>query len=207
VRTGWVGGIYASPSLPGSRPGAPIATAWAAMRSLGESGYLELAKKAWEAAERLRAAIRGTPGLKLLSLPHSTVVTWASDDPAVDVYAIADQLAAKGWHVDRQQDPPSVHCSLNATNLPSLDAYIADLRAAVDYARAHPEASTSGEAAMYGMMAKIPVGAVVREAVLDVLEDLYAPKDGGEAKKEGPPPWMGKALGAIHQVEAWWQGR
>ena len=36
--TDWPGGIYASPTLAGSRPGANIAVTWAAMMSFGRDG-------------------------------------------------------------------------------------------------------------------------------------------------------------------------
>ncbi len=38
--TDWSGGLYISPGFAGSRSGALIATAWAAMVHLGEEGYL-----------------------------------------------------------------------------------------------------------------------------------------------------------------------
>ena len=38
--TEWPGGIYASPTLAGSRPGANIAVTWAAMMSFGRDGAL-----------------------------------------------------------------------------------------------------------------------------------------------------------------------
>ena len=36
----WLGGFYASPNLQGSRPGMPMAAAWAVMQHLGIDGYL-----------------------------------------------------------------------------------------------------------------------------------------------------------------------
>ena len=38
----WLGGFYASPSMQGSRPGLPMATAWAVMHHLGIDGYRRL---------------------------------------------------------------------------------------------------------------------------------------------------------------------
>lgn len=175
VSTGWPGGIYASPSLPGTRPGGPIAAAWASMMAMGEQGYTALAADALRVADRLRDGISAIPGLRLLGDQALTVVTWASADLAVDTYAVADQLAARGWEVSRQQSPPSVHCSTNASNLPAVEAYLADLRAAVEHARAHPELASQGEAAMYGMMAKVPVRGLVARGVRQVMEQLYGP--------------------------------
>jgi glutamate/tyrosine decarboxylase-like PLP-dependent enzyme len=50
----WSGGIYASPSLAGSRPGALIAGCWAALMKMGNRGYEESAKKIVAAAQTIR---------------------------------------------------------------------------------------------------------------------------------------------------------
>lgn len=179
VTAGWVGGIYISPSIPGTRSGGNIASAWASLMSLGEEGFLRLAKGALEAAEALRAGIADIPGLRLLGRPDTTVVTWASADPAIDVYAVADLMQARGWPMDRQQKPPSVHLTTNAVNLPVVPQYLADLREAVATVRVNPQLRKEGEAAVYGMMAKIPVKGLVEREVLKVMEQMYA-ADGGE---------------------------
>ena len=54
VFDGWLGGLYASPNLQGTRSGAPMAAAWAVMRHLGVDGYVELTRRALEAADRMR---------------------------------------------------------------------------------------------------------------------------------------------------------
>ena len=171
--TKWAGGIYISPTMAGTRPGGPIAAAWAAMNAMGEDGYIAKAKVAWDCAERLREGIEATPGLKLMGTRHSTIVSWASDE--LDVYAIADLLQAKGWSLDRQQKPPSIHCSVNAANEPTVEAYLADLTEAVAEVRAHPELSNQGGAAVYGLMAKVPVSGLVKREVIKLMEKMYAP--------------------------------
>ncbi|MFT6143863.1 MAG: sphinganine-1-phosphate aldolase [Myxococcota bacterium] len=173
ISTNWPGGIYASPSLQGTRPGSSIAAAWASMRAMGESGYIERAKEALAAQRRMKAGIEAIEGIRVLGPSTLTVVTWAADAKNVDVYAVADILAAKGWEVSRQQHPASVHCTVNARNSPVVDEYVADLAAAVAHVRAHPELATEGEAAMYGMMAKIPVRGLVTNGVRKVMEQMY----------------------------------
>jgi len=174
VTTDWPGGIYAGPSMAGTRPGGPIAAAWAALQAMGEDGYCRLARSAWEASERLRGGIALIPELKLMGLPHATIVTYASASDEVDIYAVADQLASKGWDVGRQQHPASVHLTVNARNAPVIDEYLEDLSQAVAAVKANPELKRSGEAAMYGMMAKVPVRGLVKHSVRKVMEGMYA---------------------------------
>ncbi len=175
VETGWCGGIYASASLPGTRPGGPIAACWAAMQALGEEGYLKLAHETWANAQALRAGLSAIPELRLLGRPNSPIVAWTSADPQVDVYALADRLAAAGWSVDRQQHPACIHLSVNPANGPVIADYLRDVHAAILAVRANPEASREGEAAMYGLMARVPLRGLVDKGVRDMMMKMYAP--------------------------------
>lgn len=175
IATDWPGGIYASPSIPGTRPGGPVAAAWAALNSLGEQGYLDLTRRALEAADGLRAGIAGIPELCLLGQQNATIVCWAAKDGAVDVYSVADRMEARGWTVDRQQRPPSVHLTVTANHTPIVEPYLADLRASVDEVRRDPSLAKSGNAPMYGMMAKAPLRGFVGQSVRKVMEAMYAP--------------------------------
>jgi len=175
VQTGWSGGIYISPSMRGTRPGGPIAAAWASLQAMGEDGYLEIAKTAYDTAQHLRDGLNAIDGLRVLGLPHSIVAAYAASSDEVDLFVVADQLQERGWSVDRQSTPPSIHCSVNAANAPVVDEYLADVRDAVAHARAHPELSTEGDAAMYGMMAKVPIRGLVDHSVRKIMEQMYSP--------------------------------
>ncbi|MEZ4365594.1 MAG: aspartate aminotransferase family protein [Kofleriaceae bacterium] len=175
VSTDFPGGIYASPTMIGTRPGGPIAAAWAALRGMGEAGYLDLVGKSAEAADRLRAGVAAVPGLVVLGEPDATIVAWGAATGGPDVYAIADRLEARGWSVDRMQHPAAVHLTCTANHLAIVDDYLADLRAAVAEVRAAPELKHSGTAPMYGMVAKIPMRGMVKNNVRKLMEGMYAP--------------------------------
>ena len=53
VAPNWPGGIYASPSIAGSRPGALIAACWTALIKTGEQGYVESTKAIVGAAKKI----------------------------------------------------------------------------------------------------------------------------------------------------------
>ncbi|MFT3693311.1 MAG: aspartate aminotransferase family protein [Kofleriaceae bacterium] len=171
VATDFPGGIYASPTLLGTRPGGPIAAAWAAFQSVGVDGYVELARRAVEAADRLREGIRRSPGLILLGRPDATIVSYAA--VGADVFALADRLEARGWSVDRQHRPSSIHLTVTANHAPVIDRYIDDLRECLAEVRANPELSKSGSAPMYGMAAKLPVRRLVAGQVRKVIAEMY----------------------------------
>ena len=174
IYTEWKGGgIYASPSMPGTRPGGPIAAAWGTMMKLGEEGYLELTKKILDTREYFLKELASIPELKLLAYPDSTLVCFTSKDSKLGIYAVADQLQAKGWNITRQQTPESLHITLSPAHSEVIKDFVTDLREAVEVVKANPKLSTSGQAAMYGMMAKIPFRGMIKGSVMGIMEKMY----------------------------------
>ena len=174
VATDFPGGIYASPTLLGTRPGGPLAAAWAAVHTLGDRGYLELTRTALDAAERLRAGIAAIPGLVELGPGDATIVAFGPGrDAGLDIYAIADRLEARGWTVDRQHRPASIHLTVTANHAAVVGDYLADLASAVDDVRREPGLARGGTAPMYGMAAKLPFRRLVASQVRRVIAELY----------------------------------
>ncbi|MFV0306649.1 MAG: pyridoxal phosphate-dependent decarboxylase family protein [Desertimonas sp.] len=132
---GWLGGLYASPNLQGTRSGLPMATAWAVISRLGIDGYLERTRATLAAADALRGGVAALDGLQVLGEGRYHLVAVASDPVSPtprDVFAIGDGLTARGWHLDRQGPPDSLHHTLSRANATTMDAYLTDLAAVVD---------------------------------------------------------------------------
>ncbi len=163
----WPGGLYASPSLMGSRGGAPIAVAWAVVQMLGERGFIELARRTMAATRTLTDGIRATPGLAILGAPPASVFAFTS--PSLDVYALGEALEEKGWRLDRQQRPPSLHMMVSPAHEAVAGEFLADLGAAARSLEGRPPAM-EGMAAMYGMLAVLPDRGAVGRVVLDFLD-------------------------------------
>ncbi len=176
VYENWPGGIFASPALLGTRPGGSIAAAWAAMQAMGQSGYMERAKLIMDTTRKLMDGVNAIPGLAVLGNPHMSVFAYQATDPALNIYAVGDRMETKGWHIDRQQKPECLHAMVTPHHAQATDRYLEDLREAVNFVRQHPEMATSGNAAMYGMIAHIPLRSMIRKNVLKMMTDLYGPE-------------------------------
>jgi sphinganine-1-phosphate aldolase len=175
ITTDWMGGIYASPNMPGTRPGGAIAAAWGTLQKLGENGYLEQAKKTIGVANYLKEQINSIPELEVLGNPLATLFSFRSIDKTVDIYALADYLTEKGWWFDRQQWPASIHLTVMPAHNDSKEDFINDIKEGIAHVKAHPELAQSGNAAMYGMMAKIPMRGLVKKSVEKVMEGMWGP--------------------------------
>ncbi len=284
VATDFPGGIYASPTMIGTRPGGPIAAAWAALHGLGDEGYLALARVAIGAADKLREGIAAIPGLALMGDATATIVSYRASvessgsagarsdakrrgdaiessgsagarsdakrrgdaiessgsagarsdakrrgdaiessgsagarsdakrrgdaiessgsagarsdakrrgdaiessgsagarsdakrrGEVIDIYALADRLEARGWTVDRQHRPASIHLTVTVNHAQIVDQYLGDLRAAVAEVQRNPKLKKSGTAPMYGMAAKLPIRFLVKSRVKQAIAELY----------------------------------
>lgn len=131
VYTEWPGGLYASPTVTGTRPGGAIAAAWAIMNFLGQSGYRNLAKETLAAARKIQQGINDTKGIKVIGSPLTTVFSFTSEGK-IDIYRLGDELTAKGWHLDRQLLPPSLHLSVSNGNIPFAEDFINDVKEATE---------------------------------------------------------------------------
>ncbi len=171
VYSDWPGGIYASPSMTGTRAGGSIAAAWAALNSIGEDGYMRLAESAMKTAKRIMEGISGIKELYILGIPDMSVFAFASD--ILDIFALGDAMDRRGWHLDRQQFPSSLHMMITAAHEKAADPFISDLREAVGEVIANPKASSEGMAAMYGMAASLPDRKAVKGFVLDFMEEIF----------------------------------
>jgi sphinganine-1-phosphate aldolase len=147
--TDWPGGIYMSPGLSGSRSGGIVAATWAAMVSLGEKGYLEIADGIFKTAAAIRDGIRTVPELEVIGQPTFLV---AFRSPDLNIYHVNDALIEKGWRLNALQLPPALHfCVTRPNTAPGVaDAFIRDLREAVDYAK-HPARAEPKSGALYGL--------------------------------------------------------
>ena len=169
----WPGGVFASPALLGTRPGGAYAAAWAAMQRFGIDGYRDLAARTTEAFARMRAGIEALPELKVLGEPLGPLLAYGSATPDVNIFAVGDQMDARGWQLNRLQFPDGLHAMITASHLPVIDDYLRDLRDAVATVKADPSLARKGRAATYGMLAHLPLRGMVKSKVLTLFANAY----------------------------------
>jgi sphinganine-1-phosphate aldolase len=150
----WPGYTMVNPVISSTRSGGPIAAAWATLRHLGDDGYLALTRQTLDAVRGLSAAIAGVDELHLLP-GDSTVVSFTST--ALDLFVLADELAARGWHTQAQfrhgDIPRSIHLTVTAAVAPQVAEFAGDLAKAVAATRAEgPAAPPEGVVEMLGQI-------------------------------------------------------
>ncbi len=133
----WARGTYWTPTMGGSKPAGSIASAWAMMQYLGQEGYERATSDTMDATMGMIDGLNAIEGLEVLRpYGESNLFNVTSNDPAVDIMAVADILDAKGWMRGRLREPLAIHQGVTPSHLPVVDEYLAEVRAAVDQVRA-----------------------------------------------------------------------
>ena len=167
----WSGGLYISPTLAGSRPGALSAACWAAMVSVGESGYLDATKRILETASFVREKIAAIPEIRVLG-DSLWVIAFTSD--TVNIYEVLNEMSKKGWDLNGLHKPIAAHIciTLRHTQPGVKERFVDDLVSAIAFVREHPP-SHEGMVPIYGMAAKFPMRGMVKELLKRYLDSLY----------------------------------
>ncbi len=186
VSPDWSGGVYASPSIAGSRPGALIATCWASLMSQGESGYISSCHSIVGAAKKIESAVLENPSLngdlQMIGKPLVSVVAFTSK--TLNVYDLADAMSAKGWHLNSLQSPPAIHVAVTLPIVAAVDRLIADLVAVVEEEKEKERVrivegkgakggAKGDSAALYGVAGSLPNKSVVVQLASGFLDTLY----------------------------------
>lgn len=140
----WPGGLYGSLTTAGTRSGAPIAAAWAAVHHLGRSGYLHLARLVRDTTRRFVDGITSLHGLRLTHEPDLSILEFTSDRAPIG--AVGDVMDDRGWHLDRQ--PGGLHLMVSPYHAEVAARFLSDLSEAA--ATSDPD---SGKGATYGGVA------------------------------------------------------
>lgn len=183
----WSGGVYASPSVAGSRPGALIAGCWASLMSVGESGYIDSCSEIVGAANKLEAFIKEHPvlsqNLAVVGNPMVSVVAFHSENAGVDTYDIADELSSRGWHLNALQSPAAIHVAFTVPTARAIDRLTSDLVEVVEkQLEKAEERKRQGKsyvikrgdtAALYGVAGSMPDKSIVSRLAEGFLDTLY----------------------------------
>lgn len=170
VHTDWPGGIYASPTLPGSRAGALIATCWTAMLYHGMEGYIEATREIIKTTRWIRDELSSIDGLKVLGNPQVSVVSFASDN--FDIFALNSKLKNLGWNLNPLQFPSAVHITITRmhTGRNVASSFVRDVKSSVAQLMIEPKGKLGGSAAIYGMAQTVPDRSIVGEICTKYLD-------------------------------------
>lgn len=142
----WIGYTIVNNAVQSSKSGGPMAAAWAVLNYVGDTGYLEIARKKLAAVKKIAEGIGRIDGLRLLARPEMCLISFASDD--VNVFHIIDEMNQRGWYIQPSlsfdNSPAHIHLSVSASNVGWEDELLENLAECVQIARTLPDGELTG---------------------------------------------------------------
>jgi len=139
THSGWTGYTIINPTIQSTKSGGPMAGAWAALKTIGRSGYLEYARGLKEATDRFVAGIEAIDGLHMMGNPEICLVAVGSD--TVNIFALCDEMKKRNWHIGPQPGAMGIkessHMTIMPLNVDQIDDLLVDLAEAVEQVRAY----------------------------------------------------------------------
>ncbi|KAG2736595.1 hypothetical protein G9P44_000685 [Scheffersomyces stipitis] len=184
ISSDWTGGMYGSPTLAGSRPGALMVGCWATLVNYGIAGYEKSCRDIVSSAMKVKKAIRSdkvlSTYLEVIGEPVASVISFKVKDEYAkkkfSVYELGDILKKKGWHFSTLQHPPALHFAFTKLTIPIVDEMLADLVSSVHELVDHWENSTtpsSDVATIYGVAGSVRTAGVADKVIVAFLDTLY----------------------------------
>ncbi|XP_054159200.1 sphingosine-1-phosphate lyase-like [Oppia nitens] len=173
VQTDWPGGIYATPTLAGSRCGANIANCWATLLSFGFDGYVEATKKIMKTQRFLKEELSKIDGIYIIGDPLMSVIAIKSD--RFNIFRLSDKLSEMGWSLNPLQFPSAVHICLTLmhTKPEVVDSFLKDIKTVVNECLLTPKDNTGGLGVIYGMAQSLPDRSLVTDIASHYIDGIY----------------------------------
>eukprot|EP01061_Rhynchopus_euleeides_P028642 TRINITY_DN4671_c0_g1_i1.p1 TRINITY_DN4671_c0_g1~~TRINITY_DN4671_c0_g1_i1.p1 ORF type:complete len:558 (+),score=220.02 TRINITY_DN4671_c0_g1_i1:55-1728(+) len=173
--TDWPGGIYATPTMAGTRIGGVVAGAWASLMANGEAGYVESTRKIVEAVKYCRQELEKVPGIRVMGNPMTCVVAFTSDE--FDIYRLLQYLLERKWSIGPLQFPTAVHMCFTANHtkddMKHTRRFVEDVKKGVAEMLRTKDESATGMAALYGTTQTVSDRTIVGDVCRAYFDAYY----------------------------------
>lgn len=170
VQSSWNGGIYATPTIPGSRSGNNIVFTWAFLNFYGISHYRKSTYKIMNGVEYFKNKLNNIEELEIIGDPILNVVGFKSD--FINIYSLNDELKKYGWELNELQNPASLHycITLNNCEFNTINKLFQNICDSIKKIKS--ENYTDLGKSVYGSTQKIKNEAIIVELAKEYIKNL-----------------------------------
>jgi sphinganine-1-phosphate aldolase len=162
VKTDWCGGIYATPTMLGSKSGAIIAATWASLLYIGKTEYTRIAKLIQLHTQSIREKFRNNPYVEIVGNPNINIIAFKSSK--INIYKVVAKM--ENWNLSVMANPPAFHLCITAAHTEQMiNNFNVTLEKAIKDIVNHPNEELSGTLAVYGSSAKIENSLFTQEVI------------------------------------------
>ena len=176
VETDWNGGIYATPTIMGSKSGNNIVLTWATLNYYGFNGYKERANSILNTTRNIKYNLLQLEDIFIIGDPQINVIGMGSKK--LNIYDINQEMIKIGWNLNELQLPASIHLcvTLNHCSEECVTKFITDLKDCIikvkNYLIDEYGNETKECASIYGSTQKIPDRSLIKNIARNYIKML-----------------------------------
>eukprot|EP01083_Nonionella_stella_P213235 769272_1 len=158
IHTDVLQGLYATPTILGSRGGGVIAAAWCTMMYLGKKGYVAAAEEIMAAVDSVKHEVHQHDKIEIMGNPISSVVAFRFKKSLkhLEIFAVADAMHKHGWELAKCQKPNCIHFAFTMQTCGEVERFIGDFLESVEDVHQCPHKYKKSSGAMYGAVVNLP---------------------------------------------------
>jgi sphinganine-1-phosphate aldolase len=162
----WTGGIYATPTIFGSRNGNIVAHTWMTLMYIGMNGYKGNYEKIMNLKNYFIDQIKKIEELFIYGNPKLSIVSVGSEK--IDVLYLTSKLKDKKWNLNTIQNPNGFHlCITLCHSKEIIDNLIIDIKDIIS--KMNEDTKKNNGICVYGTTQEITNTEIVRDVVVEYL--------------------------------------
>ena len=167
INKDWNGGVYATPTLMGSKSGGLIAATWASLLYIGKYKYTEFAMNIQRKIRYIKNQMKNSY-IKVIGEPDLNIIAFKY--PNGNIYEIINEMKKKKWNLTVMQNPSSFHlCITNIHTNKICEKFCNDLKESLKIVKKNPNKKLSGTLALYGSSQGVKEGLFIDEVIHDFI--------------------------------------
>ena len=173
INKDWCGGVYASPTIPGSKSGGVIAATWASLLLRGKNSFIEtsqtIQKNQQYIVRYFRECYPDSELIHIIGKPKLNIIAFASN--TLNIYQVIHEMHQKGWHLSTMQNPPAFHFCLSENHTRDICIqFCKDLSDCISFVNDNKDfKNLSGTLAIYGAKDNIDSSLFIHEIIHDYI--------------------------------------
>ena len=162
VQEDWNGGIYATPTIMGSKSGNNIVLTWATLNYYGFKGYQDRTHKIIETTQNIITRIKEIDNIHIFGNPQVNVIGIGSK--TLNIYQINQEMIKRGWNLNELQLPESIHLCVTLNHCSEIieNKFIEDLSESITETK-NSNVKAEECASVYGSTQKIPDRRLIKD--------------------------------------------
>jgi sphinganine-1-phosphate aldolase len=163
----WMGGVYGTASVTGSKPSASCVGAWISTLRQGKQGLRKNVQDLHDILIDITSRLRKIPGVQVIGNPQLNTFAFLITKKPYDILQVCEGVLRKKWAVGITQNPSSFHFTLTLANMHlARDELVNDIEDVIQTLEKEPTLyGESRNTQIYCTKMRLPDGSILERAL------------------------------------------